>query len=80
MSDQSMELMHELLKQMNGRFDSIENRFNGIESRLTAIEHHMKGLVENSLGQGMHYDRIARRLSRLENRLELTGEGDTPDA
>ena len=40
MTDQSMELMHELLKQMNGSLKNLEEGQRLINERLGAIEHH----------------------------------------
>ncbi len=72
MVDQSMELMHELLKSMNKSLSSLEQGQRLTNERLGAIEHHMVGFHTSTNIQSEELEMLKMRISRIEKRLELT--------
>ena len=72
MADQSMELMHELLKQMNKSLGNMESGQRLTNERLGAIEHHMAGFHSTASIQHEELDNIKTRIDRIEKRLNLT--------
>jgi len=71
MSDQSMELMHELLKQMNGTLSDLKDGQLLGNERLSAIEHHMAGFHSTTDTQRSELETLKKRIRRIESRLNL---------
>lgn len=62
--NQSMELMHELLKKMNTNLSDIKQGQVLTNERLSSIEHHMEGFYKTS---NIHCDELALLKDRIEH-------------
>jgi polyhydroxyalkanoate synthesis regulator phasin len=76
MAEQSMELMHELLKQMNGTLKNLEEGQRLTNERLAAIEHHFAGFYTTANIHSEDMEALKSRVSRIENRLQLAETHD----
>ncbi len=70
-STESMELMHELLKQMNGTLGKLEQGQRLTNQRLGAIEHHMAGFHVSNSSHSEEIDTLKTRIDRIERRLDI---------
>jgi septal ring factor EnvC (AmiA/AmiB activator) len=75
----SMELMHELLKQMQGSLSRLEDgqrkhdkRFSTVERQLAGLRGDLAVVHEITADQRDDYDGLKTRIERIERRLELT--------
>lgn len=68
----SMELMHDLLKDMRGSLAKLEQGQRLTNERLGAIEHHMAGFHVTVSSNNEEIDTIKERIARLERRMEIT--------
>ncbi len=68
----SMELMHDLLKDMRGSLAKLEQGQRLTNERLGAIEHHMAGFHVTVSSHNEEIDTIKERIERIERRLEIT--------
>jgi len=71
-SNTSMELMHQLLKQMNKNLSDMNQGQRLTNERLGAIEHHMAAFHTTANIQHEELDTVKARLARIEKRLDLT--------
>lgn len=71
-SSASMELMHDLLKDMRGSLAKLEQGQRLTNERLGAIEHHMAGFHVTVSSHNEEIDTIKERIERIERRLEIT--------
>lgn len=67
-------LVVEHLRHIRGKVDRSDEKLTLVELRLSAMESHMAGLMRSDLGQNVDLDQLNRRVSRIERRLELTGD------
>jgi len=70
----SMELMHELLKDLNAKFTKFDDRFRLNNERLSAIEHPMAGFYTSSIRLNDEVDGLKERMRVVEKRLDLRDE------
>lgn len=71
-SSASMELMHDLLKDMRSSLAKLEQGQRLTNERLGAIEHHMAGFHVTVSSHNEEIDTIKERIERIERRLEIT--------
>ena len=67
----SMDLMHDLLKAMNGTLAKLEQGQRLTNERLGAIEHHMAGFHVTVSSHNEEIDTMKERIERIERRLEI---------
>lgn len=71
MTEASMELMHELLKEMNGTLRKLEGGQRLANERLAAIDHHMAGFHQSGGVHGEETEALKDRIRQIEKRLDL---------
>ena len=71
MTDETTNLVLEMLRHIRLQVDDIRERLTSVERRLTVIEGHIASLVLGQSGHNSEIDRINKRLDRIERRLEL---------
>ena len=64
-------LLLEHLKAIQAKLAEHDGQFLSIESRLTALEGHVTALVQRSVGRIVEITDLARRVERIERRLDL---------
>ena len=65
------ELMFETLEAIRGENARTNERLDRIERRLGSLEGHVAALVRTDMERNVDYDALARRVERIERRLEL---------
>ena len=71
MTDETTNLVLEMLRHIRSQVDDIRERMTSVERRLSVIEGHIASLVLGQAGHNSEIDRINKRLDRIERRLEL---------
>ncbi|MBC6404471.1 MAG: hypothetical protein GDA41_01840 [Rhodospirillales bacterium] len=64
-------LLLENLKALRGEIRSVSERLGRVENRLAAVEGHLAVLVQRDLEHNVEADALARRVERIERRLDL---------
>lgn len=79
MTDETENLVLEILKRMQGDMGEIRSELRDIRrelhqinQRLTQVEYHMSGFFSASAIHSDRVDRLEQRLERVERRLELS--------
>ena len=81
MTEETENLVLELLPAMRGDIQSLNERLDGVDYRLNAIEHAIAGMSKNIANlyelyasQSSRNDACAKRVTRIERRLDLREE------
>ena len=64
-------LLSEHLKAIQAKLAEYDGQFLSIESRPTALEGHVTALVQRSVGRIVEITDLARRVERIDRRLDL---------
>lgn len=72
MTDQTENLILEILKRMQGDMSEMKADIGDLRLRMTATEEHLATLVMSTAGINHRLDRVSDRVERIERRLELT--------
>ncbi|MBL4744482.1 MAG: hypothetical protein JKX87_07645 [Cycloclasticus sp.] len=72
MTDQSMELMHQLMKTLNKKMDQFAQAQRQTNEHLLSIDSHMEGFFRSNNIQDQQIAELLDRVERLEKQQELT--------
>ena len=67
-----MNLVIEHLRHIRTKVDSIDDRVERVELRLSTVEGHLGNVLISEASQNAEFDKVSRRLEKIERRLELT--------
>ena len=74
MSDESADLILNMLRAIRATLDHHDQKFDEVITRLSSVERDLAGVKLDFAGVHMRLDNIGRRLDRVERRLELVDE------
>lgn len=74
MTEETTNLVLEHLRHIRARVDSLDERMGRVELRLSVIEQTLGGLYTMAGSDRESYQALARRVERIERRLELNEE------
>jgi len=71
MADNTQNLVLEHLRYIRAAVDQHSEEFTEVKARLSSLERLVAGVFVDKADQNDRYDRLAKRLERVEKRLEL---------
>lgn len=74
MDDDARSLVLEGLQHMRAQLGRVEEKVDTLISRVGLVERHVANFHVSEVEQNVEADRIAKRLDRIERRLELNDE------
>ncbi len=74
MTDEATSLVLEHLRHMRAQLGRVEEKVDTLISRVGLVERHVANFHVSEVEQNVEADRIAKRLDRIERRLELNDE------
>jgi hypothetical protein len=72
MTDETANLVLEILKRLQGEFALMREDMRGMRSEMTSIKQHMAAFMSQQVQQDSELAMLKLRLDRIERRLELT--------
>lgn len=72
MAQEPRDLILEVLRRLDGKFDVMSEEMRSMNMRMAAMESHLAALHTGDVDQNSELDRLKRRVDRIERRLELT--------